>query len=212
MAFESPQRDDVPLEYDEWVETLHSAARGLDTNVTMTLIDEPMQRLLLEAHCTLLKTLLPAPNAVTAATLAYPFAIVRSQFQRLSKFTFGDPNDVIYPNLLGFLPWQKKDCSMARDCCELGLLLDIRNTISMRLGEIHHQYAECNICRNTIIGTRHHGKECEDFEVCTDCVNLGQDMQQVERYTPTSQERELMNVSPKNSLLIDLTVRSIQPS
>jgi len=91
MAFESPQRDDVPLEYDEWVETLHSAARGLDTNVTMTLIDEPMQRLLLEAHCTLLKTLLPALNAVTAAMLSYPFAIVRSQFERLSKFTFGVP-------------------------------------------------------------------------------------------------------------------------
>ena len=113
MAFESPQRDDAPLEYDEWVETLHSAARGLDTNVTRTLINEPMQRLLLEAHCRLLKTLLPAPNAVTAAMLSYPFTIVRSQLERLSKFKFGDPNDVMYPNLLGFLPWQEKDyCRM----------------------------------------------------------------------------------------------------
>ena len=299
MAVESPQRDDAPLEDDEWVETLHSVAEGLDTNVTITLINslldegaeideidpygktplqyamevrnkgaalallargadinirfegyhtilhsaavwgerdvitrllemggdiaavncngqtpmhcavwgrgdeglvrellsrggditiavrdrfglrlwhhaaleekEPMKRLLLETHCTLLKTLLVAPNAVTAAMLSYPLEIVRSQFEWLSKFTFGDPNGVIYPNLLGFLLWQEKDYPMAIDCYELGLLLDVRNTISTRLGEIHHQYAECNICRNTIIGIRHRCKECEDFDICTNC-------------------------------------------
>jgi len=42
---------------------------------------------------------------------------------------------------------------------------------------------------------------------------LQHDQQMEMGYTPTTrQERELMNVSPKISLLIDLTVRSIQPS
>jgi ankyrin repeat protein len=39
VAVESPQRDDASLENDEWVETLHSAARGPDTNVTITLVN-----------------------------------------------------------------------------------------------------------------------------------------------------------------------------